>query len=389
MIAQSAESKHLTILKTSIINHQLSIILKIFTILLFAVFFVFACSAVRSTGRYPSKQQETEYERLPNYSGGQFQNAYKQIDTARRAVVPRSRFNKERYSRFKKPVLSQTMPSVKINLKDTVFNAPAIVWFGHSSYMIRSGNFTALVDPVFSGYGSPLCFVNKNFAGSNVYTLNDLPGIDLLILTHDHYDHMDYKTVRKLRKTPVQVVAPLGIGRTLDYWGYKQKQFSEVNWGDSVRIAPDILLVSTPAQHFSGRRNKRRKTLWTSYVLEIHGYRIFLGGDGGYNHHFADIGKQYGPFDIALLENGQYSQYWPSSHCYPEQTAQAALDLQTKILLPGHWAKFSATYHPWNEPIQRLLTITDSIGVKVTVPRIGEPYIIGDIPKRTVWWDFD
>ena len=363
--------------------------LKIFATLLLVIFFVFACSAVRSTGRYPSKQQETEYERLSNYSDGQFQNPYKRIDdTVRRASVPRSRFNKERYSRFKKPVLSQPMPSVKINLKDTVFEAPTIVWFGHSSYMIRSKDFTVLVDPVFSGYGSPLWFINRNYAGSNVYSLKDLPDVNLLILTHDHYDHVDYKTVRKLRKTHVQAVIPLGVGRTMDYWGYDRHQFREVNWGDSVQVASDILLISTSAQHFSGRRNKRRKTLWTSYVLEIHGYRIFIGGDGGYNRHFADIGSQYGPFDLALLENGQYSQYWPASHCYPEQTVQAAIDLQAATLLPVHWAKFSATYHPWNEPVQKLLPITDSLGITVTVPRIGEPHTIGDTPKRAVWWDF-
>lgn len=351
--------------------------------------FAVGCSAIRSTGRYPSKKQQAEFAQLPDYRNGEFQNMYKRMDTVRAAAPRRSGFNKERYGRFKKPVLSRAMPSVKTNLKDTSFQAPTIVWFGHSSCLIQSKDINILVDPVFSGYGSPLRFVNKNIDGSNIYSVDDLPPVDLLILTHDHYDHTDYKTVRKLRKTVGRVIVPLGMGRTLDYWGYDESQFREVNWGDSVAVAPDVLLISTPAQHFSGRRNKRRKTLWTSYVLEIHGYRIFLGGDGGYNRHFADIGNRYGPFDLAMLENGQYSAYWPTSHCFPEQTAQAAADLKAEMILPVHWAKFRATYHVWNDPIKRLLPRADSAGIPVTVPRIGEPYTIGDAPKRDVWWDFD
>ncbi len=362
-------------------------ILKITVIFLSCCLLLAACSAIRSTGRYPSKKQQAVFAQLPNYKDGEFQNLYPRTDIASRPH--RSAFSKERYSRLKKPKLSRAMPSVKVNLKDTVFQAPTIVWFGHSSYLIHSRGFNILVDPVFSGYGSPLWFINRNFDGSNVYTLDDLPAIDLLILTHDHYDHTDYKTVRKLRKTAVKVVTPLGTGRTLDYWGYKPVQFHEVNWGDSLQVAPDILLVSTPAHHFSGRRNKRRKTLWTSYMLEIHGYRIFLSGDGGYNQHFTDIGNRYGPFDLAILENGQYSSYWPMSHCIPEQTAQVAKNLNAHMVLPVHWAKFSATYHSWNDPVKRLLPCADSLGIPVTVPRIGEPFTVGDIPKRDVWWDFD
>ncbi len=366
-------------------------LLKIVIILLVGVVSAIACSTIKSIGRLPSKKQQSEFAQLANYKDETFRNLYKYEDTTSRsaASVPRSRFRKERYSRFKKPVLSHTMPSVKTNLKDTLFDALTVVWFGHSSYLIQSKGFNILVDPVFSGYGSPIWFINRNYKGSNMYEMSDLPVIDLLILTHDHYDHMDYKTVRKFRKTVGRVVVPLGVGRTLDYWGYNKTQFHEMNWSDSTVITPDILLISTTAQHFSGRRNKGRRTLWTSYVLEIHGYRIFLGGDGGYNRHFKEIGDQYGPFDIALLENGQYSVNWRTNHCFPEQTVRAAQDLRTKVLLPIHWAKFSATYHSWNEPIQRLLPYADSLGMLVTVPRIGEPYTIGDAPKRKVWWDFD
>ncbi|MDR1054724.1 MAG: MBL fold metallo-hydrolase [Prevotellaceae bacterium] len=364
-------------------------IIKSAIIVTVVLLFIVGCSAIRSTGKYPSKRKEAEFEKLSNYSDGAFQSPYGRTASINRDTIPRSRFRKERSSRFKKPKLSRDIPSIKTNLLDTSFTAPTIVWFGHSSYLIQSKGFTILVDPVFSGYGSPVCFVNKNINGSNIYNLKDLPPIDLLIITHDHYDHFDYKTVCKLRKTDTKAVVPMGVETTMDYWGWKNEKFKEVNWGDSLSIAQDILLVSTPTQHFSGRRYRRNKTLWTSYVLEIHGYRIFIGGDGGYNKHFKDIGDKYGPFDLALLENGQYSPYWLSSHCYPEQTVRAAIELQAKMILPVHWAKFSATYHPWNEPVKRLLPQADSLGVKVTVPKIGEPYTIGEPPKREVWWDFD
>ncbi len=351
--------------------------------------FMIGCAAIKSIGKYPDEEQEAVFAGQPNYRDGGFRAPYPRLDTIDRDTVPRGIFRKERTGRFKKPKLSREMPHVIVNLRDTVFEQLTVVWFGHSSYLIQSGGFNILVDPVFSGYGSPVSFVNRSIDGSNVYRLDDLPPARLLLLTHDHYDHMDYKTVRQYRKSAGQVVAPLGMGRTLAYWGYKPEQFTELNWGDSLQIAGDICLIATPAQHFSGRYTKKNKTLYTSYVLKIHGYRLFLGGDGGYNKHFKDIGEQYGPFDLAILENGQYSPHWPHNHSFPEQTVQAAIDLHAKMILPVHWAKFYASYHPWNEPIERLLPVADSLGMPVTVPRIGEPYTLGQPPKREVWWDFE
>lgn len=360
------------------------------TVACFVLLTLYSCGAIRSTGRYPSKKMEAAYEQqYPSYYNGAFHSLYSPLDTASHAGVPRSKLRKELFGRFKRPRLSQPIPHVKQNLRDTVFTELTVVWFGHSSYLIQSNGFTILVDPVLSGHASPLWLVNRNYEGSNEYSLKDLPAVDMLLITHDHYDHLDYKTVRKLRKTVEKVVAPVGVGRTLDRWNVPEELTHEVYWGDTLTLADGVRLISTPAQHFSGRRFKRNKTLWTSYVLDMHGYRLFLGGDGGYNRHFKDIGDEYGPFDLAILENGQYSPYWRNSHAYPEQTAQAALDLRAKMVLPVHWAKFSATFHPWNEPVVRLLNAADSLGVQVTVPQIGEPYTVGSPPKRTVWWNFD
>lgn len=347
------------------------------------------CSTVRSIGNYSYKKRQAEFAQYPNFINGEFKNLYDTSDSLLYVDSSRVRIELKLRKFSKRPKLSQDIPSVKTNLRDTTFHKPTIVWFGHSSYLIQSKGFNILVDPVLSGYGSPVWYINRSIPGSHVYKPKDLPPIDLVLITHDHYDHLDCKTIRKLRKTDARAITPIGVGSLLDYWGWKPEHLQEVYWGDTVNIASGIRIISTPTQHFSGRWLKKNRTLWTSYVLEIHGYRLFLSGDGGYNKHFKDIGNTYGPFDLAILENGQYNLEWCKNHSFPEQTIHTAQDLNARMVLPMHWARFAAAYHVWNEPIKEILPLMDEAGIPVTVPRIGEPYTIGDPPKREVWWDFE
>lgn len=358
-----------------------------FITLLAIVFSFSSCSVIRSVGKYPSKKQQAEFALLSNYKDGTFRNFYP-TDTL---LYIRDRVRKEKTNRkFRmRPKLSKEIPSIKTNLIDTSFSQPTLIWFGHSSYLIQSKGYNILVDPVLSDYASPLFYFNRSIRGSHIYKAKDLPPIDMILITHDHYDHLDCHTIRKYRKKETNAIVPLGVGRLLDHWGWKSNKFQEVNWGDSIQIADDIYLVSTPQQHRSGRFKKKDRTLWTSYVLDIHGCRIFIGGDGGYNKHFKDIGDKYGPFDLAVLENGQYSVEWPKNHSFPEQTIHTAQELKARMVLPVHWGRFAAAYHSWNEPILEFLPLMDEIGIPVTFPRIGEPYTIGDPPKREIWWDFD
>lgn len=358
--------------------------------LLTFILFLSACSTIRSVGRYPTKERRAEFAKLyPNFTNDEFKNLYDTsdsliyVDTSRVCVEVKMR----KFS--KRPKVSQPIPSVKSNLKDTVFDRPTIVWFGHSSYLIQSQGFNILVDPVLSDNASPLWYFNRSMPGSHIYKTKDLPPIDMVLITHDHYDHLDCHTMRKLRKTNTHVIAPIGVGSYLKQWRWKSNRYREVYWGDSIELAPDIRLISTPTQHTSGRFLKKRLTLWTSYVLEIHGYRLFLGGDGGYNKHFKDIGNKYGPFDLAILENGQYNLDWAKNHSFPEQTVYTAQELNTRMVMPVHWGRYAAAYHLWNEPIKELLPLMEEVEIPVTVPRIGEPYTIGDPPKTEVWWDFE
>ncbi|OIQ62993.1 beta-lactamase superfamily domain protein [mine drainage metagenome] len=174
------------------------------------------------------------------------------------------------------------------------------------------------------------------------------------------------------------------------YWGFDPKKIIELNWEQSVTLPGGLRVTATPAQHRSNRSfSHDNKTLWASYVIQAGHYRLFYGGDGGCSPNFKQIGRQYGPFDLALLECGQYSPNWPWTHLWYGQAAEAAVDLNARLLQPIHWAKFVEADQPWNEPIAKLLPAAEKLGVKVNVPRIGEPYTLGDLPMNAVWWDFE
>lgn len=278
------------------------------------------------------------------------------------------------------------LPSVRTNLKNLQADNPTVVWFGHSSYFIKSKNATILIDPVFSGSVSPFGSFGKSFNGSDVYKVSDFPEIDMLFLSHDHYDHLDYKTVVEFIPKVKKFYVSLGVGSHLEYWGVDPANIVELDWWDKHSVAEDIEIVAAPARHFSGRSLTRGKTLWSAFIVNMHGYRLFLGGDSGYDTHFKEIGDKYGPFDIAMLENGQYGEDWPNIHMFPEQTVQAAIDLKAKLLLPVHWAKFVLANHPWHEPIERLVPAAQALNQPVTTPKIGEPVVLGEKHPDKVWW---
>jgi len=280
------------------------------------------------------------------------------------------------------------LPSVKTDLKNITTDKPIIIWFGHSSYFIRIDNKNFLVDPVFSGNASPLSSMIKAFKGSDVYTTNDFPAIDFLILTHDHYDHLDYKTLKKLRPKIKSIICSMGVSSHLIYWNFSEKIITEIDWWQTTDLADDMTLTATPARHFSGRGLKRHKTLWSSFILRTGSYNLYLGGDSGYDFHFKEIGEKYGPFDVVILESGQYNAAWPFIHMMPEQTVQAAIDLKAKVLLPVHWGKFTLSLHPWNEPPQRVLKEAALKNLKVTTPMIGEAVVLDESYPDKKWWQF-
>ena len=339
-------------------------------------------------GKAPSAAQARQFAALPNFRGGKFQNpggVRFSVGDAPMGKLLRGYLNKPKTSRPSRPV-----PSVATDLRAPgPFEKPTIIWFGHSSYLIKYQQLNILVDPVFSGNASPVPGSVKAFAGSNGYGVADLPPLDVLVLTHDHYDHLDYATVAALRPQVARVVTALGVGAHLRAWGYDAARITELNWHETTAPLPGVQLTAVPAQHMSGRALAPQNTLWAAFVLQLGPCRLYLGGDSGYGPHFRETGARYGPFDLALLENGQYDELWHAIHTLPAETAQAARDLRAAVLWPVHWAKFGLAYHPWNEPVRLLLPAAAALGVPVTVPRIGAPYAVGDPVRQEPWWDFD
>ncbi|GAB3995349.1 MBL fold metallo-hydrolase [Spirosoma daeguense] len=338
---------------------------------------------------FGSDPATTRLERIkhsPNYRDGMFQNL--ELTPTLREGASYSAVFWENLNKPKNNVPPLPIPSTKTDLKALTDDKPTIVWFGHSSYLIKSKGVTLLMDPVFSGNASPVSFFGHAFAGSNSYDVDDMPDIDMLVLSHDHYDHLDYKTIVKLIPKVKKFYTALGVGAHLERWGVPADKIVEFDWWESNTVSPEISITAVPARHFSGRSLTRGKTLWTAFALKLHGYNLYLGGDSGYGKHFQEIGDKYGPFDIAILECGQYGKDWPNIHMMPEEVPLAAQDLRARIILPVHWAKFSLAMHPWNEPIQRMLKKAGQVGMDVTTPRIGEPVVLSSVYPRSVWWDF-
>lgn len=340
----------------------------------------------KAFGKRPHGSELKKIKDSANYKKGTFLNLSKTklLENVSMLKVMWQFINKP-----KNTVPPQTLPSVKTNLKTLPDTGPALVWFGHSSYLIKLNGKHILVDPVFSGHASPFSFTTKSFAGTDIYSVEDLPGIDILIISHDHYDHLDYDTFCRLLPKVKIICTSLGVASHLLYWGADKNKIIEFDWWDKRQVTDDIEIIATPARHFSGRTFVRNKTLWSSFVVKTAQYTIYIGGDSGYDTHFKIIGEKYGPFDLAILECGQYNLAWPDIHMMPEETAQASIDLNAKILLPVHWAKFSISLHPWNEPVQRLLIKAKELNVKVTTPMIGEPIIIGSSYPDKTWWIMD
>jgi L-ascorbate metabolism protein UlaG (beta-lactamase superfamily) len=343
------------------------------------------CGVLRSVGTDPDSEAFARQDSLSNYKNGAFQNLTDRLDSA----VKRNKWLFLR-SRPESIRPSVGLPWLKTNLKTLAAPAPTVVWFGHSSLLIKTGQGNILIDPVFSNHAGPVPGLVRAFKGTTNYDAEDMPPIDLLIISHDHYDHLDFRTLKKLRSQIKMAVVPLGVGADLIYWGFDPKKIIELNWNQSTTSPGGLKITATPAQHRSNRTyNSQNKTLWSSYVIQAGSYRLFYGGDGGYGPHFKQIGQQYGPFDLALLECGQYSPNWPWTHLVLGQSAQAAVDLQARLLQPIHWAKFEESDHPWNEPIKTLLPAAEKLGMPLNVPRIGEPYTLGTPPKQKIWWNFE
>jgi L-ascorbate metabolism protein UlaG (beta-lactamase superfamily) len=261
-----------------------------------------------------------------------------------------------------------------------------VTWIGHSSQIINIDGKIILADPVFEN--KTVFMGPSRYSGDVPLNLEDLPEIDVVIISHNHYDHLNIATMEKLHPKVKRFLTPLMVGAELEEAGVPREKITELNWWDEVQIDDEFMIAFTPAQHFSGRGLfDRDETLWGSYVLQGSKHKVYFSGDSGYFKGFKEIGEKYGPFDITLLECGAYNKKWHYVHMMPEETAQAHLDLKGKFLQPMHWGTFNLALHAWYDPIVRVTKAADSLGIKLSTPIVGETITIDENLTTNRWWE--
>ena len=325
-------------------------------------------------GRLPQGERLKKILNSPNYYGDHFDYFTPIQVMAEDFEEPENRFTATLKFLFgdKSYLLPhKPLPTVKTNLKDLPENLDCAVWMGHSTIYLQLAGKKILLDPVFSSYASPVFFVNKAFEGSNIFTAEDFPEIDILAITHDHWDHLDYPSVMALKSKTKKIICPLGVGEHFELWNFDLQNVIEEDWDSEIDFG-DLKIFILPNQHFSGRFLKRNPTEWCSFAFITPNKKIFCSGDGGYGEHFKMIGEKFGNFDFAFMENGQYNMAWHLIHCLPEETAQAAEDIHAKKIVPIHAGKFALARHAWNDPYKNLTAASVDKSYQLLTPRIGE-----------------
>lgn len=338
-------------------------------------------------GVYPEGERLQKVLRSPHYQDGEFRNTVNtptfSEGTTMLSVMVGGLLDPGEDLRPTRPV-----PVTRTDLKALSVERDAVIWLGHSSFFVVIGGKRVLIDPVFSPFAAPVSFSNKAFDGTNLYTADDMPEIDLLLITHDHWDHLDHASVTALEGKVKRVMAPLGVGAHVEHWGYAQSKVHEADWYESLELEGGLVIHLVPARHFSGRWLTRNKSLWGGFVLETGTRRMLFSGDSGYGPHFRELAQRFGRFDLAALDMGQYDPRWPYIHMTPQEAAQAAVDLRTQTLLPAHIGRFSIARHAWYAPFERISAASEGLPSRLATPRIGEVLRLDEErPSFSPWWN--
>lgn len=354
-------------------------------IVLIAIFFFLRYNP--AFGGKQNREKVSSYNQSPNFSDGKFLNivpANLMTRTKRNPPVVWDLIRGNRNSRPHSPIpVEQFSP---LSPQDKHKNR--VTWFGHSAVLVEVAGRTLFLDPMLGKVPSPIpIVVGKRYSENLPAKIRDLPQIDAVLISHDHYDHLDYDSILKLKDKVKRFLVPLGVGSHLERWGIERARIQEFDWWDEIEFE-GLKVLAAPARHFSGRSlTDRNTTLWCSWVINSKQASIFYSGDGGYGQHFQEIGSQHGPFDLTLIECGQYDHRWADIHMLPEEAVQAHLDVKGKVMLPVHWGAFTLAFHDWDEPVERILGIAEEKKVAVTTPKIGEPVETGT-SKYPIshWW---
>jgi len=290
---------------------------------------------------------------------------------------------------------TQPLPSDKIDLQKAFPDDTTglyVTWLGHSSVLMQIDGVRIAIDPVLSMSASPVFFFPvKRYQENPPISVEELPYLDAVFLSHNHYDHLDKKTITELAPKVGNFIIPAGVGEWLRDWGIEDAKIKEHSWWDEGSLqgisGETLQIACTPARHFSGRSPfSISKSLWVSWVFIGSLHKVFFSGDGSYNFHFKQIGYHYGPFDLSLVECGQYNTAWSDSHMFPEQSVQAHLDVKGEYMIPVHWGSFSISRHDWWEPPERATVKAVELGVNLLTPRVGQTLCIDEDMVTEEWW---
>lgn len=349
---------------------------------------VFVVSSWTASGKGASGERLARMQKSQQWTGEGFGNALPRVDAEMGQM----------FSRYldDNPGKSPDKPLEINKLTKADFAQPPasglrVTWLGHSTFIIEIDGARVLIDPVWGERASPLTWAGPARFHEPPLPLSELPKIDAVLISHDHYDHLDYPTVAQMKDTETLWFVPLGIGAHLEYWGVDGSRIVELDWWEERRVG-ELLITCAPARHFSGRSlTSQNTTLWSGWTMAGPAHRVFYSGDTAMHPAFKEIGEKLGPFDLSILETGAYSPMWADVHLGPEQALIAHQMTGAKVFFPVHWGTFDLALHPWVEPIQRVLAAAEKIDAKVIAPRPGGSVEIDDrvFAEGAIdpWWD--
>ncbi|WP_080686573.1 MBL fold metallo-hydrolase [Mannheimia granulomatis] len=336
-------------------------------------------------GANPTGERLARVQNSPNYKDGKFQNlSDTPMITSDKSVIGATLdmlFGADKNVKPNKPI-----PSIKTDLKSLPKDKNWLVWFGHSSYLLNFNGKSFLIDPVLVS-ATPLPFGGKPFLGADIYSPDDMPKVDYLIISHDHYDHLDYDTIKVIKDKIGQVITGLGNGGHFERWGFSGSQIIELDWYQDIDLNNDLKITALPTRHSSGRGLKQNQTLWASFMLSQNNQNIYIGGDSGYDTFFKDIATKFPNIDLAILENGQYDKDWANIHFLPEHLIKTIHDLNAQKVLAVHNSKFVLAKHAWNEPMQLLNQTAEKENIPLITPKIGEVVYLDETQNFEKWWE--
>ncbi len=355
------------------------------------VFIIGVIVFIKTAPQFGARSEGARMDRVissPNYRDGKFQNLVPTTMSGENTSMFGNMIKFIKGGKNREPKVA--LQTAKFDKEDFINSNSGIsyTWFGHSTVLINMNGKIILTDPVFSESASPVSFMGaKRFKYTNQFEVEQLPDLDVVLISHDHYDHLDYKTIVKLKDKVKMFYVPLGVAAHLLRWGVDEEKIVELDWWGESEFDQYLKFVATPSRHFSGRAGVDKDyTLWCSWVIKTDTSSIYFSGDSGYEKHFEQIGEKYGPFDLTMVECGQYNEGWPYIHMMPEQSVQAHVDLRGKVMMPVHWGKFNLSLHQWTEPIERADKEAKRLGVELISPLPGEIVKIKTDAEREYWW---